>query len=111
MLGCIQSPKFRVIHRSLLFDGIEEHKKTPPREKQDKEPLLRQILDALEAKEEETQIEQPSKNIVDGEKKEPNDPEKIKKISKIVAVLEKIEQVHQEQRKDLFEANQDLEDP
>ena len=68
MLGCIPSPKFRVIHRSLLFDAIEEHKQTPPREEQEKEPLLRQILDALEAKEEKIQNEKPSKNIVDEEK-------------------------------------------
>ena len=70
MLGCIRSPNFRVIHRSLLCDAIEEHKKNPPREKQEKEPLLRQILDALEAKKEETQIEEPSKTIVDREKEE-----------------------------------------
>ena len=75
MLGCIPSPKFRVIHRSLLFDAIEEHKQTPPREEQEKEPLLRQILDALEAKEEKTQIEESSKNIVDEntEEKDGND--------------------------------------
>ena len=62
MLGCIPSPKFRVIHRSLLFDAIEEHKQTPPKEDDEKEPLLRQILDALEAKEEETQIKKHSEN-------------------------------------------------
>ena len=72
MLGCIPSPKFRVIHRSLLFDAIEEHKQTPPREEQEKETLLRQILDALEAKEEKTQIDEPSKNIVDENKEGKN---------------------------------------
>ena len=67
-----------MIHRSLLFDAIEEHKQTPPREEQEKEPLLRQILDALEAKEEKTQINEKtqikktSKNMVDKNKEGKN---------------------------------------
>ena len=73
MLGCIPSPKFRVIHRSLLFDAVEEHKKTTlVTEEEEKEPLLKQILDALEAKEEKTQIEEPSKNVVDENTEEKN---------------------------------------
>ena len=127
-----------MIHRSLLFDAIEEHKQTSPREEQEKEPLLRQILDALEAKEEKIEIENPSENMVgenkerkhgndtnenqvkenkegnNGQNKEEKEEETIAetgKVSKIVAVLEKIEEVHREQREDLIEANRDLKEP
>ena len=62
-----------MIHRSLLFDAVEEHKKTLlMTEEQEREPLLRQILDALKAKEEKPQIKEPSKNIVDENTEEKN---------------------------------------
>ena len=56
MLGCIPSPKFRVIHRSLLFEAIEKRKRD----------LLRDMLDALKAIEETDKEEggAPSKDAV-----------------------------------------------
>ena len=101
MLGCIPSPKFRVIHRSLLFDAIEEHKQTPLREDQEeKEPLLRQILEALKAKEEKTQIDEPSENIVDEDKEGKNTTDISKnKVEKEGNIDENKEETNEEQEK------------
>ena len=134
VLGCIPSLKFRVIHRSLLFDAVKEHKQATQREEQKQEPLLKQILAALEAKEGEPQIEKPSENITEeveesneetlernnceetneeqeGSSAEDKTNATIGQISEMVAVLEKIEQVHREQGEVLLEANKDLNDP
>ena len=57
MLGCIPSPKFRVIHRSLLFEAIEKRK----------QDLLTDMLDALKSIEETDKVEgskEPSKDAV-----------------------------------------------
>ena len=139
ILGCIPSEKFRVIHRSLLFDAVKERRY---KHKQEKKGLLEQILAALKTPEEKTRVEESSKDLVDENKegedvngtsenlvekssentvkknKEGNNPvveedktAESEKVSKILVVLEKLEQVHREQREDLLEANQDLKEP
>ena len=64
VLGCIPSDKFRVIHRSLLFDALEERQaqRLPLTEEQEKNSLLVQILDSLKASEENTHVTESSKN-------------------------------------------------
>ena len=91
-------------------------------EDQGKEPLLEQILEALKATEESTSGEDPSQNLAvenneekDDQNEEPSVEEEAdgesNKVSKVVAALEKLEQVHREQRKDLLEANEELQNP
>ena len=100
VLGCIPCNRFRVIHRSLLFEAIQGQKR----------PLLNEILDALKAaeatdkdtehskgSEQENKVKQITTNNADPEK-----------VSEIVAVLEKLEEVHWEHNKRLIEANQQV---
>ena len=135
VLGCIPSPKTRVIHRSLLFDAIDERREPPSTEDQGKEPLLEQILKAIEATEETTHVEgssenlvhesnegkimeESSENLMDKNEDERNDvteettaEQGTEKVSKLVAALEKLEQVHREENEILVEANRDLNNP
>ena len=69
VLGCIPIPTFRVIHRSLLFDAIEERRQQqlPLTEEENKKTLLVQILDALEASEEKTHVTESAKNLEDSD--------------------------------------------
>ena len=139
VLCCIQTPKTKVIHRSLLFEAIKERKEPPLAEKRGKEPLLTQILTALEATQESTHIQDSSKDLVeesdegknneesseklgDKNKEEANDETeersekqeqdlKSENISKIAAALEKLDQAHREANKILDEANQHINNP
>ena len=100
---------------------------------QGKEPLLRQILEALKATEESAHVEnsskdlveesdegrndeESSKNLLDNNKEEKNDDTEepseeqetdgeSEKVSKLVAALEKLERVHREENEILVEAN------
>ena len=110
MLGCIPSPKFRVIHRSLLFEAIQEQKRG----------LLTETLEALKAAEEtntKQEAAEPPKDTVDEngkEQKDGNSEPTIKEeeetnsesVSKIVDALQKLEEVHREQNENLVEANE-----
>ena len=126
-MGCIPSSKFRVIHRSLGFEAIED------------QDLLKEILEALEAK----KGKKPNKNPLIGQESESRgdgreevnesaskkeDPEAISKtgdekeeengsaskkedpeaISKIVSSLARLEQSHMEQNKILVSVNEEL---
>ena len=105
VLGCIPSPKFRVIHRSLLFEAIQEKKRS----------LLNEILEAL------TAIEVPkTKENTSGEAKEETNDDEVKltiiekeetdseNVSNIVNALQKLEEVHREQNENLRKANENL---
>ena len=96
MLGCIPSPQFRVIHRSLLCDAIQEKKRN----------LLTEILDALKAKEKSNPKQENDKATTG--KDEDTD---LENISKIVDVLEKLGQVHREHNEDLMKANENIKSP
>ena len=73
VLGCIPSDKFRVIHRSLLFDAIEERKHQQlPLTEEEKKSLLVQVLDALNASKEKTHVKESSENQVDKNEGEEN---------------------------------------
>ena len=111
MLGCIPSPKFRVIHRSLLFEAIQEQKRE----------LLTETLEALKATEETNtkQDAEPPKDAVEENDKEPEDDngeptnkeeEDIdsENVSKIVEALEKLDQAHREQKGNLIKANENI---
>ena len=106
-MGCISIPKFRVIHRSLLFDAVRDPK------------LLREILEALTAKKakkssqdapKETEAEAGCEKTERGQ--EDTSKVKLKKdseaISKIVSSLARLEQSHMEQNKILIAENQEL---
>ena len=106
-MGCIFSPKFRVIHRSLLFDAIRDSK------------LLREILEALTAKKEKKQSQDAPKETeakAGGDEaergKKDTSKETLEKhseaISKIVSSLARLEQSHMEQNKILVTENQEL---
>ena len=62
-----------MIHRSLLFDAIEErkHQQLPLTEEENK-PLLVQVLDALNASKEKPHVTESSENLVDKNKGEEN---------------------------------------
>ena len=101
-MGCIPSPKFRVIHRSLAFEAIKE------------KDLLKQILEALEAKKVKKPAPKEIESKVGGENEEEagtsqegkkKDPEAIEKI---VSSLARLEQSHMEQNKILVSVNQEL---
>ena len=108
-MGCIQSPKFRVIHRSLLFDAIEEQKKD----------LLTETLEALQAAEETNTKKDQHKDTVDENGKDPKDGNSepttkeeedtnSESVSKIVEALQKLEEVHREQNDNLKKSNENL---
>ena len=108
-----------MIHRSLLFEAINERRQPSLTEEDGKEPLLEQILKALEATEESNNVEDSSKNQAVENKNDQHEEPSAKEeadaesneVSKIVAALDKLEQVHREQRENLLEANQDLQNP
>ena len=121
-----------MIHRSLLFDAINEWR-------QEKETLLRQILEALTAMKKSTHVRDSSQNLITGknvertreellenpeDKQEEEKSEETKdpyikketdasteKVSQVVAALEKLDQVHREENKILVAANKDLQNP
>ena len=99
MLGCIPSPKSRVIHRSLIFEAVKEKKRS----------LLKNIFEALEATEDEKRGETEStRGVIKTEEK--ND-EKDEQVSNVVEVLGKLEQAHREHKVNLIQANQEIENP
>ena len=55
-----------MIHRSLLFDAIEERKHQQlPLTEEEKKSLLVQVLDALNASKEKTHVTESSENLVE----------------------------------------------
>ena len=98
VLCCIPANRFRVIHRSLLFEAVEGQKRL----------LLTEVLDALKAAEETDQDTEDSKGSEHENREENADPGKV---SEIVAVLEKLEGVHLEHHERLTEANQEIKNP
>ena len=89
MLGCIPCPKYRVIHRSLLFEAIQEPK----------QEFLIEILNLLNAREE--------KMLDRGESEDAD----VEKVSEILMILGKLEEVHTEHSTSLEVANQAIENP
>ena len=63
-----------MIHRSLLFDAIEERRdqQLPLTEEENKKSLLGQILDALKASEEETHVTESTEHLVNKNEGEEN---------------------------------------
>ena len=98
VLCCIPANRFRVIHRSLLFEAVEGQKR----------PLLTEVLDTLKAAEETDQDTEDSKGSEHENREENADPEKV---SEIVAVLEKLEEVHLAHHERLTEANKEIKNP
>ena len=107
LLGCISSSRFRVIHRSLLFDAIRDP------------ILLKKILLALAAKKakkqsevspKETEAKAAGDNTEGG--KEDTSKEKQEKeaeaVSKIVSCLSRLEQSHMEENNILRVENKEL---
>ena len=89
VLGCIPCPKYRVIHRSLLFEAIQEPK----------QEFLIEILNLLKAREE--------KMLDTGESEDAD----VEKVSEILMILGKLEEVHTEHSTSLEKANQAIETP
>ena len=99
VLGCIPLPKFRVIHRSLLFEAIQERKRS----------LLTTLLQALTATGETTTKQ--DKEMDDEKEKVPitEDQNSVsEKVFQILTVLEKLEQAHEKHNEVLIEANKDI---
>ena len=110
VLGCIPSPKFRVIHRSLIFDTIV----LPILEQ--KRSLLKAIFEALKAKEETQPVKESTKDAIFEQKEVANDEtqenrEESENISKMISVLEELEEVHMKHNENLVKANQDIKSP
>ena len=110
MLGCIPSPKFRVIHRSLIFDTIV----LPILEQ--KRSLLRAIFEALKAKEETQPVKESTKDAIFEQNEVANDEteenrEESENISKMISCLEELEEVHMKHNENLLKANQDIKSP
>ena len=90
---------FRVIHRSLIFEAVEEQNR----------PLLREILEAIAAQRVIALSPWPHKEE-SIKSKEEEDAHSLK-VSKLATVLDRLEQAHIQENETLVEANQDLKDP
>ena len=99
VLGCIPSPMFRVIHRSLIFEAIEKQRRS----------LLREILEAIAVQGVITlnPWSHKEKSIKSKEEKDAYSS----KISKLATVLDRLEQAHRQENETLVEANQDFKNP
>ena len=88
-MGCIPSPMYRVIHRSLVSDAIEQQKRS----------LLKEILEVLEEQRMKTPSPWPYK-----EKQKPD----LAALSEIKTSLAALEEIHILHKQKLIDANEKI---